>query len=32
MIAPEIWWYVARSGGIVALVLTGLAVIWGLAL
>ncbi len=32
MITPEIWWYVARAGGIVALVLTGLAVIWGLAL
>lgn len=28
----QLWWYVARSGGIVALVLTGLAVIWGLAL
>ncbi|MGI9622866.1 MAG: ferric reductase-like transmembrane domain-containing protein [Acidimicrobiales bacterium] len=26
----EIWWYVARSGGIVALALTGLSVIWGL--
>ena len=28
----SLWWYVARSGGIVALVLTGLSVIWGLAL
>ena len=26
----QLWWYVARSGGIVALLLTGLAVIWGL--
>lgn len=32
MIGPEVWWHVARAGGIVALVLTGLAVIWGLAL
>lgn len=28
----QIWWYVARSGGIVALLLAGLAVLWGLAL
>lgn len=28
----QLWWYVARSSGIVSLVLTGLAVIWGLAL
>lgn len=28
----QLWWYVARSGGIVALILTGLAVIWGLIL
>lgn len=28
----QLWWYVARSGGITALVLTGLAVIWGLML
>lgn len=28
----ELWWYVARSGGIVALLLTGMSVIWGLAL
>ncbi len=28
----ELWWYVARSGGIVALILTGMSVIWGLAL
>jgi DMSO/TMAO reductase YedYZ heme-binding membrane subunit len=26
----QLWWYVARSGGIVALTLTGLSVIWGL--
>ena len=30
--ADQLWWHVARSGGIVALVLTGLAVIWGLLL
>lgn len=29
--AEQLWWYVARSGGIVALVLTGLSVVWGLA-
>jgi predicted ferric reductase len=28
----QLWWYVARSGGIVALLLTGMSVIWGLAL
>lgn len=28
----QLWWYVARSGGITALVLTGVAVIWGLML
>ena len=28
--SEQLWWYVARSGGIVALVLTGLAVVWGL--
>ena len=28
----QIWWYVARSGGIVALLLAGRAVVWGLAL
>lgn len=28
----QLWWWVARSGGMVALVLTGLSVIWGLAL
>lgn len=28
----QIWWYVARSGGIVALLLASLAVIWGLLL
>ncbi len=26
----QLWWYVARSGGIVALLLAGLSVIWGL--
>lgn len=31
-INEQLWWYVARSGGITALVLTGLSVIWGLAL
>lgn len=29
--SEQLWWYVARSGGIVALALTGLSVIWGLA-
>ncbi len=28
----QVWWYMARSGGIVAWVLVTLAVIWGLAL
>lgn len=28
----QLWWYVARSGGIVALVLSLLSVIWGLLL
>jgi hypothetical protein len=28
--SDQLWWYVARSGGILALVLAGLAVIWGL--
>lgn len=28
----QIWWYVARSGGIVALILAALSVIWGLLL
>jgi len=27
-----LWWYVARAGGIVSLILAGLAVIWGLLL
>ena len=30
--SEQIWWYVARSGGIVTLVLSGLSVIWGLLL
>ena len=28
--SEQVWWYVARSGGIVALALTGMSVIWGL--
>jgi sulfoxide reductase heme-binding subunit YedZ len=28
--SEQLWWYVARSGGIVALVLAGLSVAWGL--
>ena len=28
----QLWWYVARSGGIVALALSGLSVLWGLLL
>ncbi len=28
--SEQIWWYIARSGGIVALALSGLSVIWGL--
>ena len=28
----QIWWYIARSGGIVALALSGASVIWGLLL
>lgn len=27
---PQLWWYVARAGGIVALGLSGASVIWGL--
>jgi len=30
--SEQIWWYIARSGGIVALVLSGASVIWGLLL
>jgi DMSO/TMAO reductase YedYZ heme-binding membrane subunit len=30
--ATKVWWYVARSGGIVAWGLSALAVLWGLAL
>lgn len=29
---PQLWWYVARAGGIVALGLSGASVIWGLLL
>ena len=28
----QLWWYIARSGGIVALVMMGLSVLWGLFL
>lgn len=28
----SLWWYIARSGGMVALTLSGLSVIWGLLL
>ena len=28
--SDQLWWYVARSGGIVALALTGMSVVWGL--
>lgn len=30
--SPELWWYTARAGGIVALGLTGASVVWGLLL
>lgn len=30
--SPELWWYTARAGGIVALGLTAAAVVWGLLL
>ncbi len=30
--SEQIWWYIARSGGIVALALSGASVIWGLLL
>src|SRR5512140_2901798 len=29
---PKLWWYVARAGGVVALVLASLSVVWGTAL
>lgn len=32
LVNEHVWWYVARSGGVTALVLSGLAVIWGLLL
>ncbi len=32
LVTEQIWWHVARASGIVALVLTGAAVIWGLLL
>ncbi len=30
--SDQLWWYTARSGGIVALLLAGLSVVWGLLL
>ena len=30
--SEQLWWYVARSGGIVALVLAFASVLWGLLL
>ena len=30
--SEQLWWYVARSGGIVALALATLSILWGLAL
>ena len=32
LITEQIWWHVARSSGVVALILTGGSVIWGLLL
>ena len=32
MIGAQLWWYAARSGGLVAWVLVTLSVLWGLAL
>ncbi len=32
LFAEQIWWYIARAGGIVALGLTGVSVLWGLLL
>ncbi len=32
LFGEQFWWYVARSGGIVALVLSGASVVWGLLL
>lgn len=32
LVTEQIWWYVARASGIVALVLTSAAVVWGLLL
>ncbi len=29
---PKLWWYVARAGGMVAVVLASLSVVWGTAL
>jgi hypothetical protein len=29
---PQLWWYAARSGGMVALALLAASVLWGLAL
>ena len=30
--SPELWWYTARAGGMVALALAGASVVWGLLL
>ena len=30
--SPELWWYTARAGGIIALALSGASVVWGLLL
>lgn len=32
LVTEQIWWHVARTGGIVALVLCGLSVVWGLVM
>ena len=32
LVTEQVWWHVARAGGIVALALTGAAVVWGLLL
>ena len=32
LFAEQVWWYVARSGGLVALALSGASVLWGLLL
>ena len=32
LFGEQVWWYIARSGGIVALILSGASVLWGLLL